>query len=305
VNGTSRPSTSSESAATYSLGDVALDPALRLEDLSEPASDIVIFPRKRHVTVVAYAGAGASALPEVAAFSDQLPGGTTPIILHWVGTGKPAADQPLQSWIEAFSERIGGAGRTLRIFPQFAGTRIPAEAFTRDLRSALFSLGLLPAGSPDPDVVETFGRAVATFFHQQMNTDVHLLAPVTRSSSEHIEGFTTWMEFRGGSLEIATALTFPKTAVEPLIQRMVGDEAKLKQQEMWAGTCEFLNIISGLARSHLNARGYTLKAQGLPALYVPEYQDSLFEDDGSTRISIPFETPHGRAELEVRFYNAY
>lgn len=146
------------------------------------------------------------------------------------------------------------------------------------------------------DIIRAFAAAVSGTFEQMCGTTLKTDKPYLKDPRQTIYGVSAVIGLAGDVAGVVV-LTLPEPVAMAAVGKLVGEQFEKLSADVVDGVKELINIISGMAKSGLDEKGYHYSF-GLPKVVVGTNYISD-QNKTITTIVIPFQSPFGEFFLEV------
>jgi chemotaxis protein CheX len=157
------------------------------------------------------------------------------------------------------------------------------------------------SGSLNMDFIQPFLLATKKTFETQVQTSIKPLTPSLKKGSQPGVDIASVITLVSNGMSGSFVLCFSEEVFLKVYGSMVGETFDKITPEIEDAASEIVNIIYGLAKVDLNARGYTFP-KAFPTVLRGE-KISIRQSGSKPAVIMPFETGLGKFHIEIEFEN--
>ena len=172
------------------------------------------------------------------------------------------------------------------------------EVIAREKRS---SSAKAPKSGLDVNFVNAFLMAAVSTFEVQCRTMLKQLKPHMKKDPMPNVAIAGAIELNSDNYKGNIVLCFPEKVFLQIYESLLGEKQDKITEEVQDAAGELLNIISGLAKTELNQKGYSFK-KALPKVLIGETLKARQERNFPCLV-VPFAIESGPFQIEVEFHD--
>lgn len=193
--------------------------------------------------------------------------------------------------------RLSGVDRTLARFIESNGLASALKT-TETVEEAINDLKPKKPASLDAAFIDPFLRATIKVLDLQATTKVTPGKPYVRKPTEKLLGdISGTIGLTSDTFSGSVVISFPAPTFLKVMSRMLGEEFKELNEDLYDGAGELTNIIFGQAKIVLNEQNYKIQT-ALPSIIVGSDHSVLSPLKGP-RVVVPFESDAGSFAIEI------